>query len=72
MSAEVQTDRRAAKTLAGQKKLHLLVQYISMDSCRKGLIHDYCGMDQPETCQTCDNCLAFHEPGCGVAINKGA
>jgi ATP-dependent DNA helicase RecQ len=45
-----------AKILAEQKKLHLMVQYIKIQGCRKGLIHDYFGMEHADSCHACDNC----------------
>lgn len=47
------------KILSEQKKLHLMVQYIKIRGCRKGLIHDYFGMDHDEACNACDNCLSI-------------
>lgn len=44
------------KVLSEQKKLHLMVQYANIKGCRKGLIHDYFGMDHPDLCFCCDNC----------------
>ena len=46
----------AEKILSEQKKLHLMVQYANIKGCRKGLIHDYFGMDHPDMCFCCDNC----------------
>ncbi len=46
----------AAKILSEQKKLHLMVQYANIKGCRKGLIHDYFGMDHQDLCFCCDNC----------------
>jgi ATP-dependent DNA helicase RecQ len=45
------------KILAEQKKLHLMVQYANIRGCRKGFIHDYFGLDHPDRCYCCDNCL---------------
>ncbi len=55
---QLHPDKIAAKILSEQKKLHLMVQYIKISGCRKGLIHDYFGMDHDETCNACDNCLS--------------
>ncbi|MEN8141456.1 MAG: RecQ family ATP-dependent DNA helicase [Thermodesulfobacteriota bacterium] len=48
-----------AKTLAEQKKLHLMVQYCKTKGCRKGYVHDYFGVDHPDSCGTCDNCQSL-------------
>ncbi len=56
---QLQAEKIGAKTLSEQKKLHLMVQYIKIHGCRKGLIHDYFGMDHADTCNACDNCLGI-------------
>lgn len=54
---QLHPEKISAKVLSEQKKLHLMVQYINIKGCRKGLIHDYFGMDHHEKCNACDNCL---------------
>lgn len=44
------------KMLNEQKKLHFMVGYIRTDGCRKGLIHEYFGMEHEEKCGACDKC----------------
>ncbi|MEN8256230.1 MAG: RecQ family ATP-dependent DNA helicase [Thermodesulfobacteriota bacterium] len=56
---QLHPEKIAAKILSEQKKLHLMVQYIKIEGCRKGLIHDYFGMDHAGTCNACDNCLSI-------------
>ncbi len=58
LAPQLHPEKIAAKVLSEQKKLHLLVQYIKVQGCRKGLIHGYFGMDHAETCNACDNCLS--------------
>ena len=50
-------DKIAAKILAEQKKLHLMVQYARTRGCRMAFIHDYFGLDHKDSCTACDNCL---------------
>ncbi len=56
---QLHPEKIAAKVLSEQKKLHLMVQYIKINGCRKALIHGYFGMDHAETCDACDNCLSI-------------
>ncbi len=56
---QLHPEKIKAKVLSEQKKLHLMVQYIKIGGCRKGLIHDYFGMDHADTCNACDNCLSI-------------
>lgn len=53
----------AAKILAEQKKLHLMVQYARTTGCRKAFLHDYFGVDHPDSCAACDNCLPQESHG---------
>ncbi len=46
----------ADKMLNEQKKLHFMVGYIRTDGCRKGLIHEYFGMEHENKCGACDKC----------------
>ncbi|MBU0680515.1 MAG: ATP-dependent DNA helicase [Proteobacteria bacterium] len=57
LAPQLHPKKIAAKVLSEQKKLHLMVQYIKIKGCRKGLIHDYFGMDHADVCNACDNCL---------------
>ncbi len=57
LSQQFEAKKIAEKILSEQKKLHIMVQYANIKGCRKGLIHDYFGMDHPERCLNCDNCL---------------
>jgi len=38
-----------------QNKLYKMMQYAKLDTCRKAFIHEYFGLEHPETCGACDN-----------------
>jgi len=39
-----------------QMKLLKMMQYAKLETCRKAFIHDYFGVNHPETCGACDTC----------------
>ncbi len=59
LPSQLHPEKIAAKILSEQKKLHIMVQYIKIEGCRKGLIHGYFGMDHADSCGACDNCLSI-------------
>ncbi len=53
---ELRKEKIAAKMLAEQKKLHLMVQYCNTKGCRKAFVHDYFAVEHDDVCRACDNC----------------
>jgi ATP-dependent DNA helicase RecQ len=38
-----------------QNKLYKMMLYAKLDTCRKAFIHEYFGLEHPQTCGACDN-----------------
>jgi len=50
-------EKTNAKVMADRKKLHVMVQYVKGEGCRKAFIHEYFGVPHGDRCSSCDTCL---------------
>lgn len=55
-------DYLAVKKKNEQEKLYKMMLYAKLETCRKSFIHEYFGLEHPDTCGACDNDSAIDIP----------